>query len=333
MVHQHFQLIPVFTVAENVVLGNELRKGPAARPRRRPHTASATSAQRYGLDDRPRRGGRRPVGRRAAARRADQGALPRRRHPDPRRADGGAHPGRGRRASSRSSGAWSTRASRSSSSPTSCARCWRSPTASRCCGAAAWSARPTRRRPPSRAWPRSWSGATSSFTIDKAPRHTRRASCCGSRASTSTTTAASTTVDGFDLEVRAGEIFGIAGVEGNGQRELVEALMGMRAKRAAARSRSSATTSPTPAPRRISELGVGHVPEDRGKHGLVGPVHAWPTTSCSTATAAPPSAAAASGTTGAIDRQARRAGASTSTCAPPAPRCPSPPCRAATSRR
>ena len=28
MVHQHFQLIPVFTVAENIMLGNELRKGP-----------------------------------------------------------------------------------------------------------------------------------------------------------------------------------------------------------------------------------------------------------------------------------------------------------------
>ena len=37
-----------------------------------------------------------------------------------------------------------------------------------------------------------------------------------------------TAVDGFSLEVRAGEIVGVAGVEGNGQRELVEALAGMR---------------------------------------------------------------------------------------------------------
>ncbi len=37
-----------------------------------------------------------------------------------------------------------------------------------------------------------------------------------------------TTVSGLDFDVRSGEIFGIAGVEGNGQRELVEALAGMR---------------------------------------------------------------------------------------------------------
>jgi len=79
-----------------------------------------------------------------------------------------------------------------------------------------------------------------------------------------------TTVADLDLEVRAGEIFGIAGVEGNGQRELVEALMGMRPKRSgdvliAGRDVTDAS------PRDIIELGVGHVPEDRGKHGLVGP--------------------------------------------------------------
>ena len=74
----------------------------------------------------------------------------------------------------------------------------------------------------------------------------------------------------FDLEVHAGEVFGIAGVEGNGQRELVEALMGMRPKRQggvviAGRNVTHAT------PREIIDLGVGHVPEDRGKHGIVGP--------------------------------------------------------------
>ena len=48
MVHQHFQLIPVFTVVENVVLGNELAQGPAARPRRGPRRASASSARSTG---------------------------------------------------------------------------------------------------------------------------------------------------------------------------------------------------------------------------------------------------------------------------------------------
>jgi simple sugar transport system ATP-binding protein len=78
-----------------------------------------------------------------------------------------------------------------------------------------------------------------------------------------------TTVADFDLEVHAGEVFGIAGVEGNGQRELVEALMGMRPKRSgrvviAGRNVTHAS------PREIIDLGVGHVPEDRTKHGIVG---------------------------------------------------------------
>ena len=77
------------------------------------------------------------------------------------------------------------------------------------------------------------------------------------------------TVDGVDLEVRAGEILGVAGVEGNGQRELVEAIAGMRPI-----VRGSVTISGHNiagwTPRRVAQLGVGHVPEDRGKHGLVG---------------------------------------------------------------
>jgi ABC-type uncharacterized transport system ATPase subunit len=80
----------------------------------------------------------------------------------------------------------------------------------------------------------------------------------------------STTVEGFDLEVRAGEIFGIAGVEGNGQRELIEALMGMRPKvGGTVEIDGHDVTSATP--RQVIELGVGHVPEDRTKHGLVAP--------------------------------------------------------------
>jgi ABC-type uncharacterized transport system ATPase subunit len=79
-----------------------------------------------------------------------------------------------------------------------------------------------------------------------------------------------TTVNGLDLEVRAGEVFGIAGVEGNGQRELVEALVGMRAKvEGTVEISGHDVTEATP--RDVFELGVAHVPEDRNKHGLVGP--------------------------------------------------------------
>ncbi len=76
------------------------------------------------------------------------------------------------------------------------------------------------------------------------------------------------TVNDFSVEVRAGEIFGIAGVEGNGQRELVEAIAGMRRKvRGRVEILGKDATRMTP--RKITELGTAHIPEDRTKHGLV----------------------------------------------------------------
>ena len=54
-----------------------------------------------------------------------------------------------------------------------------------------------------------------------------------------------TAVDGLDLQVRAGEIVGVAGVEGNGQRELVEALCGMRPPKGGRVHARGARTSPT----------------------------------------------------------------------------------------
>jgi ABC-type uncharacterized transport system ATPase subunit len=75
-------------------------------------------------------------------------------------------------------------------------------------------------------------------------------------------------VDGVSLEVRAGEILGIAGVQGNGQTELVEALTGLRkVEEGKATLLGEDATHATP--RQIVEAGVSHVPEDRHKHGLV----------------------------------------------------------------
>jgi general nucleoside transport system ATP-binding protein len=72
----------------------------------------------------------------------------------------------------------------------------------------------------------------------------------------------------LDLEVHAGEILGIAGVQGNGQRELVEALTGLRpVESGSVRMASEDSTHFTP--RQITEIGVAHIPEDREKHGLV----------------------------------------------------------------
>jgi simple sugar transport system ATP-binding protein len=75
-------------------------------------------------------------------------------------------------------------------------------------------------------------------------------------------------VDDLSLEVRSGEILGVAGVQGNGQRELVEALTGLRPVVSGefAVDGESLTGS---TPRKITELGVAHIPEDREKHGLV----------------------------------------------------------------
>jgi len=76
------------------------------------------------------------------------------------------------------------------------------------------------------------------------------------------------TVDDVSFSVRAGEILGVAGVQGNGQTELTEALTGLR--RVAdghVTILGHDTTHATP--RQVVEVGTAHIPEDRHKHGLV----------------------------------------------------------------
>ncbi len=75
-------------------------------------------------------------------------------------------------------------------------------------------------------------------------------------------------VDDVSFEVRAGEVLGVAGVQGNGQTELVEAITGLRAP-LAGRVRILGRDAAHASPRRITELGVAHVPEDRQRDGLV----------------------------------------------------------------
>lgn len=81
-------------------------------------------------------------------------------------------------------------------------------------------------------------------------------------------------LDDVSLTVHAGEVLGIAGVEGNGQDELVEVIMGMRDP-AAGRiylGGKDITDWPT---RRIREAGVGYVPADRHRHGLLLEAPLW----------------------------------------------------------
>ncbi len=77
-------------------------------------------------------------------------------------------------------------------------------------------------------------------------------------------------VNGVSLQIRGGEILGLAGVQGNGQTELAEALTGLRKP-----ERGTVFLDGQPMPfedaRVLIEHGLAHIPEDRQKHGLVMP--------------------------------------------------------------
>jgi len=75
-------------------------------------------------------------------------------------------------------------------------------------------------------------------------------------------------VSGVSFDVRAGEVLGIAGVQGNGQTELAEALTGLRNIEGGQFILSGKDLTGKP-PRLITESGLAHIPEDRQRHGLV----------------------------------------------------------------
>jgi simple sugar transport system ATP-binding protein len=77
-------------------------------------------------------------------------------------------------------------------------------------------------------------------------------------------------VDRANLTLHMGEILGIAGVQGNGQTELVEALAGLRPV-TSGRVELFGQDCTNATPREWIELGLAHIPEDRGKNGIVKP--------------------------------------------------------------
>jgi simple sugar transport system ATP-binding protein len=81
-------------------------------------------------------------------------------------------------------------------------------------------------------------------------------------------------LDGIDLTIHAGEIVGIAGVEGNGQAELVEVVMGMR-RPTSGRVLLEDRDITEAGVREIREAGVGYIPEDRHRHGLLLEAPLW----------------------------------------------------------
>ena len=76
-------------------------------------------------------------------------------------------------------------------------------------------------------------------------------------------------VAGVSLTVRRGEIVGIAGVDGNGQTELIDALTGLRRASAGTIAVAGQNVGGHLTARRMLDLGVGHIPQDRQRRGLV----------------------------------------------------------------
>lgn len=81
-------------------------------------------------------------------------------------------------------------------------------------------------------------------------------------------------LDQISFTIHKGEILGIAGVEGNGQSELVEAIMGMRHPGAGTISLDGTDISQRPT-RDRREAGIGYIPEDRHRHGLLLEAPLW----------------------------------------------------------
>ncbi|UFU01369.1 ABC transporter ATP-binding protein [Radiobacillus kanasensis] len=75
-------------------------------------------------------------------------------------------------------------------------------------------------------------------------------------------------VKGLNLEVKAGEIVGIAGVDGNGQTELIEAITGLTKVQSGDVTLNGKNITNL-SPRKVTESGVAHIPQDRHKFGLV----------------------------------------------------------------
>jgi simple sugar transport system ATP-binding protein len=81
-------------------------------------------------------------------------------------------------------------------------------------------------------------------------------------------------LDDISLTIHAGEVLGIAGVEGNGQAELVEVIMGMREPTSGKVFLGDTDISDWHV-REIREAGVGYIPEDRQRHGLLLEAPLW----------------------------------------------------------
>jgi ABC-type uncharacterized transport system ATPase subunit len=111
-------------------------------------------------------------------------------------------------------------------------------------------------------------GRAVQFEVEKKPAHPGRP-LLEARGLTVVNEREEVAVDGVDLAVHEGEVVGIAGVQGNGQTELVEALTGLRSlvHGTVAFLGEDITTAST---RKRHRLGIAHIPEDRQHSGVIG---------------------------------------------------------------
>ena len=270
MVHQHFMLVPVLTVAENILLGEETMAGPVFLDRRRGASRGSVELGRaIRLRDRSRRPGRHAVGRLAAAGRDPQGALPRCQDPRPRRADGRPHAAGDRGDLRASCDAWPRKGHsivfishklyevlEIADRITVIRR-----------GQVVGQRLPAETNEDDLA--ELMVGREVQLTVDRGESQPGDAALVRSRASSVKDDRGTEVVRGVDLEVRAGEILGIAG-----RRRQRPGRAGRGDHRPAppdrpAGSPSAARTSPAARPRRSNEAGVGYVPADRHRFGLV----------------------------------------------------------------
>jgi simple sugar transport system ATP-binding protein len=109
------------------------------------------------------------------------------------------------------------------------------------------------------------------FNIPKAPREPGKTALVVGNLSVADDRGLQAVTDVF-LEVHAGEILGLAGVQGNGQTELIEALTGMRPPLAGhVMLFGSSISLHSATPRKLAEMGMAYIPADRQKTGLVLP--------------------------------------------------------------
>ena len=95
----------------------------------------------------------------------------------------------------------------------------------------------------------------------------------GPRADPARPTTGGPVLDDISLTIHAGEVLGVAGVEGNGQAELVDAIMGMRPATGTVRLGDRELTGLNTRHRR--EAGIGYIPEDRQRQGLLLEAPLW----------------------------------------------------------